>query len=109
SIAAVMAKPPAARPEGNTAGKVPKPGAGNSKFGGRVVSPVKRGLVLGVSTPAGFVTDVESPKDRVPESAFVASAPPMRPETSLLPQRIASLLLWPPVSQRRNGSFVLGE
>src|SRR5262249_14839425 len=78
SIAAVMAKPPAARPEGNTAGKVPKPGAGNSKFGGRVVSPVKRGLVLGVSTPAGFVTDVESPKDRVPESAFVASAPPMR-------------------------------
>src|SRR5215467_4493963 len=77
SIAAVIAKPPASRPEGNCAGNEPNPGAGNNKPEGRFVSPVNRGVVNGVSTPAGFVTDVERPNDNVPESAFVASAPPI--------------------------------
>src|SRR5262250_1920588 len=78
SIPAVIAKPCSSSPEGNFAGKLPKFGGGFSKEPGRFVSPVKRGLVVAVCTPAGLVMELCIPNDKAPEFVLTASAPPMR-------------------------------
>src|SRR5262244_4007249 len=78
SIPAVIAKPPASSPDGKVAGKVPKPDGCSRSDAGMLVRPVNRGVFVADCTPAGLVTDDDRPNDRVPLSALVARAPPMR-------------------------------